>query len=49
MADTARTGHTIHVQRNQFHLAWDNSIAPIATIASGEEVEFDLLDTAGGR
>ena len=49
MTDTARTGRTIHVHRNQFHLAWDNSIAPIATIASGEEVEFDLLDAAGGQ
>ncbi len=49
MTDTTRTGRTIHVRRNQFHLAWDNSIAPIATIASGEEVEFDLLDAAGGQ
>ncbi len=49
MTDTARTGRTIHVQRNQFHLAWDNSIAPIATIQSSEEVEFDLLDAAGGQ
>ena len=49
MAEAARTGRTIHVQRNQFHLAWDNSIAPIATVQSGEEVEFDLLDAAGGQ
>ena len=49
MTETAKTGRTIHVQRNQFHLAWDNSIQPIATIASGEEVEFDLLDAAGGQ
>ncbi|GAC1425071.1 MAG: acetamidase/formamidase family protein [Ktedonobacteraceae bacterium] len=49
MTEAARTGRTIHVQRNQFHLAWDNSIPPIATIASGEKIEFDLLDAAGGQ
>lgn len=49
MTDTAKTGRTIHVHRNQFHLVWDNSIPPIATISSGEEVEFDLLDAAGGQ
>src|SRR5579872_6351573 len=49
MADSTKTGRTIHVHRNQFHLAWDNSIAPIATIQSGEVVEFDLLDAAGGQ
>ena len=43
------TGRTIHVQRDQWHLAWDNSIPPIATIASGEVVSFDLLDAAGGQ
>src|SRR5579872_3654307 len=40
---------TIHVAREQFHLAWDNSIAPIATIQSGEEVSFDLLDASCGQ
>ena len=43
------TGRTIHVQRDQWHLAWDNSITPIATIQSGETVEFDLLDAGGGQ
>jgi len=49
MTNTSQTGRTIHVHRDQWHLAWDNSIPPIATIASGETVEFDLLDAAGGQ
>ena len=40
---------TIHVHRDQFHLAWDNSIPPIATIRSGETVSFDLLDASCGQ
>lgn len=40
---------TVHIGREQFHLAWDNSIAPIARIASGDVVAFDLLDAAGGQ
>ncbi|HEY3993300.1 MAG TPA: acetamidase/formamidase family protein, partial [Ktedonobacteraceae bacterium] len=46
MTDTQRT---IHVHRDQWHLAWDHSIPPIATIRSGETVSFDLLDAAGGQ
>ncbi|GCE19002.1 acetamidase/formamidase family protein [Dictyobacter kobayashii] len=49
MTHTHNSGRTIHVHRNQWHLAWDNSIAPIGTIQSGEIVEFDLLDSAGGQ
>jgi acetamidase/formamidase len=40
---------TIHVNRDQFHLAWDNSIPPIATIRSGETVSFDLRDASCGQ
>jgi len=40
---------TVHVAREQYHLAWDNSIAPIARVASGDVVAFDLLDAAGGQ
>jgi acetamidase/formamidase len=40
---------TIHVHREQWHLAWDNSIAPVATIASGETVTFDALDASCGQ
>src|SRR5581483_7917245 len=43
------TRRTIHVQRDQWHLAWDHSITPISTIASGETVSFDLLDASCGR
>ncbi len=46
---TLPTTPTIHVAREQYHLAWDNSIAPIARIASGDVVAFDLLDAAGGQ
>jgi acetamidase/formamidase len=49
MTNIQKTGRTIHVHRDQWHLAWDNSISPIATIPSGETVEFDLLDSAGGQ
>src|SRR5947209_3253027 len=40
---------TIHVRRDQFHLAWDNSIPPIATVASGDVVEIDALDASCGQ
>jgi len=43
------SGRTIHVAREQWHLAWDHSIPPIARIASGEVVEFDLLDASCGQ
>ena len=49
MTDTTKMGRTIHIHRNQFHYAWDNSIVPIASIASGEVVEFDLLECSGGQ
>jgi acetamidase/formamidase len=42
-------GHSIHVAREQWHLAWDHSIPPIATIQSGETVAFDLLDASCGQ
>ena len=46
MTDAHRT---IHIHRNQWHLAWDHSIPPIATIRSGEIVSFDLLDASCGQ
>ena len=39
----------VHVRREQFHLAWDRSIEPIATVASGSVVHFDALDASGGQ
>ena len=49
MMNTPATGRTIHIHRNQWHLAWDSSIPPIATIQSGEVVSFDLLDASCGQ
>lgn len=49
MTNTPATGRTIHIHRNQWHLAWDSSIPPIATIQSGEVVSFDLLDASCGQ
>jgi len=43
------SGRTIHVAKNQWHLAWDHAIPPIATIAPGEVIEFDLLDASCGQ
>lgn len=40
---------TVHVRRDQFHLAWDRSIPPAATIDSGDLVSIDALDAAGGQ
>jgi len=39
--------HTIH--RRHHHFGWDNSVAPVLTIAPGESIEFDVLDAAGGQ
>jgi acetamidase/formamidase len=49
MTETPTTRRTIHIHRNQWHLAWDHSIPPIATIPSGEIVSFDLLDASCGQ
>jgi acetamidase/formamidase len=37
--------HTIHHR----HLGWDRSIAPVARIAPGESLEFDVIDASGGQ
>jgi acetamidase/formamidase len=37
--------HTIHHR----HHGWDNSIAPVARIAPGESLEFDVIDASGGQ
>lgn len=31
------------------HFGWDNSLAPIAEIASGDELEFDVIEASGGQ
>ena len=38
-----------HVGRDQFHLAWDRSIEPVVTVASGSVVEIDALDASPTR
>ncbi|MDP9467117.1 MAG: acetamidase/formamidase family protein [Chloroflexota bacterium] len=40
---------SVHIGRDQFHLAWDRSIEPIVTVASGSIVEIDALDASGGQ
>ncbi|HZU11546.1 MAG TPA: acetamidase/formamidase family protein [Chloroflexota bacterium] len=42
-------GRTIHVNRNQRHLAWDKSIQPVVRIESGDVVEFDMPESSGGQ
>jgi acetamidase/formamidase len=37
--------HTIH----QTHLGWDRSFPPVARIAPGESLEFDVTDASGGQ
>ncbi len=39
--------HTLH--RHQHHQGWDNSIAPVLTIAPGQTVEFDISESSGGQ
>lgn len=40
---------SVHVRRDQFHLLWDNALAPIARVVSGDTVAFDLLDASCGQ
>src|ERR1700685_1790572 len=37
--------HTIH----QSHLGWDHSFPPVARIAPGDSLEFDVSDASGGQ
>lgn len=36
---------TIH----RHHFGWDNSLAPVVTIAPGESLEFEVTDASGGQ
>jgi hypothetical protein len=38
-----RTIHSAH-----HHCGWDNSLAPVATVAPGDTIHFECLDAAGG-
>jgi acetamidase/formamidase len=40
---------SIHVKRDQNHLAWDPAIPPVASVGSGDVVEFDCLDASNGE
>jgi acetamidase/formamidase len=40
---------TIHVARDQNHLAWDPAIPPVATVPSGDIVSFDCVDASNGQ
>ena len=40
-----KPGHTIH----QCHYGWDNSLTPVARIAPGESLEFDVSDASAGQ
>jgi acetamidase/formamidase len=40
---------SVHVGREQNHLAWDPAIPPVATVASGDLVAFDCLDASNGQ
>ena len=43
------TTPALRIGRDQFHLAWDPAIEPVATVSSGSVVEFDMLDAGGGQ
>jgi acetamidase/formamidase len=49
MPPMAQRTTSVYVTREQFHLAWDRSIEPIATVGSGEVVEIDALDASCGQ
>jgi len=40
---------TIHIAREQYHLAWDPAIQPITTVRSGGIVDIDALDAGCGQ
>jgi acetamidase/formamidase len=40
---------SVHVKPEQYHLAWDRSIEPIATVASGDVVEFEANDAGNAQ
>jgi acetamidase/formamidase len=40
---------SVHIKPEQYHLAWDRSIEPIATVASGDVVEFDANDAGNAQ
>ena len=49
MPSMAMATPTIRVARDKNHLAWDPAIPPVASVASGDVVEFDCLDASNGQ
>jgi acetamidase/formamidase len=39
--------HTIH--KHEHHIGWDNSLKPVATIAPGQSISFDVYEASGGQ
>jgi len=39
--------HTIH--KHNHHFGWDNSIDPILSVAPGQTVEIETIDSSGGQ
>ena len=37
------------IHQDSSHFGWDNSIAPVLEIESGEDVEFEVRDASGGQ
>jgi acetamidase/formamidase len=42
-------GAPFHIGRDQFHLAWDASVPPVLTLASGSVIDIDALDASCGQ
>src|SRR3546814_614372 len=42
-----RTSHTIH--RHDHHFGWDHSFQPKLTVAPGETVTIETVDSSGGQ
>jgi acetamidase/formamidase len=40
---------SIHLSRDQRHLAWDNNLDPVAVVGPGDELTLDLADASGGQ
>jgi acetamidase/formamidase len=40
---------TVHIAKDQWHLAWDRSIPPLASVPSGSVVEFDAFESSNGQ
>jgi formamidase len=39
--------HTIH--KHDHHFGWDNSIEPVLSVAPGQSIEIETIDSSGGQ